>query len=152
MGVRIRKADPAERETLSEIARAAKRHWGYPEAWMALWEDELAFAPDCFDEWQVWCASVGGEVVGVASLSRDGNEAELENLWVLPDFIGRGVGKALFRHAATSARRQGCGRLRIVSDPNARAFYERMGARIDGDTPSRPEGRRLPCLTYDLAR
>ena len=118
MGVRIRKADPAERETLSEFARAAKRHWGYPAAWMALWEDELAFAPDGFDEWQVWCASVGGEVVGVASLGRDGDEAELENLWVLPDFIGRGVGKALFRHAvrlaAPGRRRQSGGGLKIA--------------------------------------
>ncbi|MFQ5955797.1 MAG: GNAT family N-acetyltransferase, partial [Kiloniellales bacterium] len=92
------------------------------------------------------------QVVGVASLSRDGDEAELENLWVLPGFIGRGIGKVLFEHVAATARRQGCSRLRIVSDPNARAFYERMGARIDGDVPSRPEGRRLPCLIYDLTR
>jgi len=32
--LRIRRALPDDSERLSQIARAAKAHWGYPEAWL----------------------------------------------------------------------------------------------------------------------
>lgn len=55
----------------------------------------------------------------------------LEDLFVLPEARGAGVGKALFRHLAAEAVRQGCGRMEwVVLDWNQLAidFYERLGA------------------------
>ncbi len=150
MRFHIRCAEPSERGALTDIAHAAKRHWGYPREWIALWRDDLVFAAESFDTWRIFCAVGGGGVVGVCSVSHDGPQAELENLWVLPEFMGQGIGRALFQHAANEARRGGSRCLRIVSDPHARAFYEKLGARRVGSVPSKPEGRRLPCLVYDL--
>lgn len=56
----------------------------------------------------------------------------LEDLFVLPDARGHGVGSALFRHVAGIAVDEGCGRMEwVVLDWNRVAidFYERMGAR-----------------------
>lgn len=56
----------------------------------------------------------------------------LEDLFVLPDARGHGVGGALFRHVAKLALEAGCGRMEwVVLDWNRVAidFYERMGAR-----------------------
>lgn len=56
----------------------------------------------------------------------------LEDLFVLPDARGQGVGGALFRHVVGEALRQGCGRMEwVVLDWNRVAidFYERQGAR-----------------------
>jgi len=150
MRFRIRPADPSERDALTDIAHEAKAHWGYPPEWMALWRDDLVFEAAAFGRWRIFCAVAGGDVVGVCSVSRDGTQAELENIWVLPDFMGHGIGRALFKHAAAEARRDGARRLRIVSDPHARGFYEKLGARRVGSVPSKPEGRRLPCLMCDL--
>jgi GNAT superfamily N-acetyltransferase len=56
----------------------------------------------------------------------------LEDLFVLPAFRGRGIGKALLTHLAGIAVDRGCGRMEwTVLDWNAPAigFYERIGAR-----------------------
>jgi GNAT superfamily N-acetyltransferase len=56
----------------------------------------------------------------------------LEDLFVRPEFRGRGFGKALLLHLAQLANARGCGRMEwAVLDWNQPAidFYERLGAR-----------------------
>jgi GNAT superfamily N-acetyltransferase len=55
----------------------------------------------------------------------------LEDLFVKPEFRGRGIGKALLLHLARLANTRGCGRMEwTVLDWNepAIAFYESLGA------------------------
>lgn len=57
----------------------------------------------------------------------------LEDLFVLPDHRGRGIGKLLLTSLADTARARGCGRFEwSVLDWNVHAigFYERMGAAV----------------------
>jgi GNAT superfamily N-acetyltransferase len=66
----------------------------------------------------------------------------LEDLFVLPEFRGRGIGSALFDAMAEEARHRGCGRMEwVVLDWNAPAiaFYEKRGA-----------SRLVDWLTYRL--
>lgn len=44
-GIAIWRALPAEASILTDIAFAAKRHWGYPEAWIAQWRSALTITP-----------------------------------------------------------------------------------------------------------
>ncbi|MGH7591158.1 MAG: GNAT family N-acetyltransferase, partial [Gemmatimonadales bacterium] len=55
----------------------------------------------------------------------------LEDLFVLPEYRGKGIGKALLRHLAQLALERGCGRLEwAVLDWNDSAirFYQSLGA------------------------
>lgn len=55
----------------------------------------------------------------------------LEDLFVLPEARGRGVGAALFRACAAEAVRLGCGRMEwqvLAWNDLAAGFYEHMGA------------------------
>jgi GNAT superfamily N-acetyltransferase len=57
----------------------------------------------------------------------------LEDLFVLPQFRGQGIGKALLQHLAGIAQTRNCGRFEwAVLDWNAPsiAFYEAMGASV----------------------
>jgi len=55
----------------------------------------------------------------------------LEDLFVLPEHRGKGIGKALLLHLVETAKKQGCGRMEWdVLDWNKSAidFYESLGA------------------------
>jgi predicted N-acetyltransferase YhbS len=76
---------------------------------------------------------------------------ELDALFVAPEHIGTGLGKALMGWAIRTARAAGAARLSILSDPHAAPFYRHLGARDVGSEPSPPPpGRTLPLLHLQL--
>lgn len=130
----IRRARIDETAALTAIAHAAKRHWGYPEAWIAQWRSALTITPELVRDHQVFVAAAeGGPPRGFYAMSVDGAGAVLEHLWVQPEWMGHGLGRALLSHAARTAREHGAARLEIDSDPHAEGFYRRMGARRIGE-------------------
>ena len=152
MHLQIHRARPEQAETLTQIAQAAKAHWGYPERWMELWKPQLTFSSDYFEENESWVAEMDQGPIGFYTLlEREGN-AWLENLWVSPDIIGQGVGKRLFLHALELSRQRGFVTLRLEADPNARGFYEKMGMKKIGERESKIEGqpRILPIMEIRL--
>ena len=74
----------------------------------------------------------------------------LEDLFVLPEFRGQGLGLALMKHLARTAVERGCGRFEwSVLDWNAPAigFYEGLGAKLmDGWSIVRVTGDALTTL------
>jgi GNAT superfamily N-acetyltransferase len=149
-GIAIREAGPLDAPALTEIAHAAKRHWGYPEELIRLWETELSVTPAFIEEHPVYCAVSGAIVLGFYALSREDTVFELEHMWVRPQHLRAGIGTRLFAHAVRTIRSAGGAILKVASDPNAECFYRRMGARRVGEVPARPEGRVLPLLVIDL--
>jgi GNAT superfamily N-acetyltransferase len=152
MRAEIERAMPQAHRRLSEIAHAAKRHWGYPEAWMREWRDTLTITPEFIADNAVYAASVGDEIVGFYALLGSGAKVTLDHLWVLPSQMGAGIGRELFNHAIATARRRGAIEVEIEADPNAAAFYERMGATRVGENVYELEGqpRRLPLMIYRI--
>ncbi|MGL5066112.1 MAG: GNAT family N-acetyltransferase [Microcoleus sp.] len=77
----------------------------------------------------------------------------LEDLFVLPDFRGRGIGKSLIVYLANLAVERGCGRLEwSVLDWNELAigFYKRIGADVLPDWRiCRVAGESLTSLAFD---
>jgi GNAT superfamily N-acetyltransferase len=146
----IRAAGADEAARLTEIAFAAKRHWGYPERWITGWRATLT--PAFVAAHPVFAAEGAAGLLGVYALCLDAQTADLEHFWVHPAAMGRGVGRALFGHARAEARRRGARRLRIESDPFAEGFYLRMGARREGAVTYPFDGgvRILPVLVLDL--
>jgi GNAT superfamily N-acetyltransferase len=143
----IRRAAEADAPVLTAVAHAAKGHWGYPEAWMALWQRDLTLTPEFIERHPVHCAVEDGAIVGFYALLFAGAECELEHFWVTPARIGSGLGRRLVAHAVERCRAIGAPRLWITADPNAEAFYLHLGARRVGEVPSTPAGRTLPRLT-----
>jgi N-acetylglutamate synthase-like GNAT family acetyltransferase len=149
--VNIRKAATADAAILTSIAHDAKRHWGYPEHWLAHWQEDLTITPDFVAANQVYVAEREGTLLGFYALVIKNEKAELDHMWVGPAHIGSGVGKELFLHAMQTAAGQSIGSVEILSDPNAAGFYRKMGAHQVGEETSEIDGqpRTLPRLTID---
>ncbi len=152
MNVQIRRAKPDEADELTEIAHAAKRHWGYPENWIEHWKNDLTITSEFIANHETFVAVADEKIVGCCAIVLSESAAELEHMWIKPEHIGAGVGRALFLYVKERAANLGVPALEISSDPNAEGFYRRMGAARIGDVQSEIEGkpRVLPRMTVDL--
>ncbi|MEJ2735480.1 MAG: GNAT family N-acetyltransferase [Anaerolineae bacterium] len=150
--MQIERAKPDDAATLTAIAFAAKRHWGYPERWIESWRDLLTISPAFVAGHETYTAIVDGRIVGFCALGREDNRADLVHMWVLPEAMGRGVGRSLFFHALERAKALGFRELGVESDPNAEGFYRRLGAHRVGTNVYTVEGHRreLPVLNYEI--
>lgn len=145
---RIRPARDTDAEALTSLARRSKAAWGYPESWLEEWEGALTLAPSYLREHEVFVAEQDDEPVGVVALEVGPAGSEIGHLWVAPGHQGKGVGRALMERVIARARELDQVSIRIESDPNARGFYERLGAVPEGEVaaPVAGERRWLPVL------
>lgn len=146
----IRRARPDEADALTALARRAKAQWGYDPEFMDRVTEAMAVSSADIEVHQVSVLEDGTGVVGFIRVL-PGDPAELEDMWVEPAAMGAGHGRRLFDHAAGIARAAGASALELDADPNAVGFYERMGMRRIGDTPSPLiPGRALPRMRLEL--
>lgn len=147
----IRRARADEASALTALCLKSKAVWGYDAAFLEASTAALTLTPESIERDLVWVAESGGRPLGVASIVVHGSEAELDLMFVAPEQMRSGTGKALFDHVVKEARVLGAEILSIVSDIHASGFYECCGARYVRDVPSDAiPGRMLPLLTIDL--
>lgn len=151
---RVRAARACEAEALSALCRRSKAHWGYDAAFLRMSEAALTISRAMMENGDVLVAEdANGALAGVASIAPldTPGEFDLVHFFVEPASFGAGVGRMLFAAAAQLAKAKGARCLMILSDPNAEAFYVRMGAVKTGDAPSDAiPGRLLPLLRYAI--
>ena len=149
---KITRATSDQAEILTQIAFAAKQHWGYPDAWIQLWSPALTITPEFIERHETYVAWIDEQPVGFCAISKEDVKASVEHLWVSPGYIGGGIGAALFKHIHARCKDLGIQVLKIESDPNAQGFYERMGAKKVGEAVGEVEGqpRVLPLLELKI--
>lgn len=147
----IRPARSAEAEDLTELSLRSKAVWGYDAGFLARCRSIMTVKATAIDSQPHFVAELDGRVAGFYGFEPESEGIGLDYLFVEPDLLGRGVGRALWLHAVGTARRLGHAALIVVSDPNAEGFYLKMGCRRIGTRPSDLEsGRQLPLLRYLL--
>ena len=149
----IRPARLEELPGLTDLMHRSKAHWGYDEDFMVAARAVLQLSPqDVSSGRLVVFDDRSGTALGLCKLICDGDVAELDKLFVAPEGMGKGVGRALVTWAIDTARTAGASHMDIEADPDAAPFYTRMGAREIGRVPSEAvEGRTLPLMRIDLS-
>jgi ribosomal protein S18 acetylase RimI-like enzyme len=144
----ILRAKPEDASALTAIALSAKRHWRYPEHWIESWLPLLTILPDYIRTHETFVGQVEQRNIGFYALAKEEDRISLEHLWVLPEAMGKGIGRALFTHALGRASEMGFSEIDIESDPNAEGFYLRLGAQRTGTKVQHVAGQRreLPLL------
>jgi len=150
--VRIRRARVSDAAELTRLARLSKASWGYPDAWLREWESELEISADYIRRNAVFVAATDGGLVGVVGVGAGPEGPEIGHLWVSAEAQGQGLGRALVDRAREVAVQNQWTSLRIVSDPYAQPFYERLGAVSVGEIEAPVAGteRTLPVLRLEV--
>jgi ribosomal protein S18 acetylase RimI-like enzyme len=132
----IRPAQEHEAEALSALALKAKAYWGYSADTIELWRQDLNDSSKTITTRPTFVAAVGDEIAGFYSLVPSTRSWKLDHLWVLPQFMDRGIGRALVAHALETALRGGASCVTVDADPNAESFYLACGAERCGEVPA----------------
>jgi GNAT superfamily N-acetyltransferase len=94
--------------------------------------------------------SDGGQVVGVGGVHLD--DGRLLGVFVHPDRVGEGIGRALFEDIEARAKAAGLDGLTIHSALNAVGFYEAVGfEEVEGASGRASSGAGGPLGPYDTA-
>ena len=72
-------------------------------------------------------AVADGAIVGFASWLGAGDAIEIEDLFVEPECMRQGIGRALVLDLIAIARSRGIGRVEVTANQHALAFYEQAG-------------------------
>ena len=147
----IIKADIDDHQILSEITKASKAYWGYSKEQMEKWDEELTIHSDYIKKNIVFKLLENYNVIGYYSLEdQSGNLVKLENLFILPEHIGKGFGEYLMDHAFLKAIELGYEEMILESDPNASLFYEKLGFEIIGKKETSIKDRYMPVMKKSL--
>jgi len=139
-----------ESSRLLEISCSAKASWGYAPDFMAQFRDLMRVGL-ATPGLTIVVAHEGAHVLGFAGLRARPDVAWLDDLWVEPQFHGRGYGRTLFAAACEWAREGGFARLECDADPHAEDFYAHLGMTRYAERRSDLDaGRTLPLMRIEL--
>jgi N-acetylglutamate synthase-like GNAT family acetyltransferase len=143
----IELAQISDINTINRVIESAKRHWGYSDDLMDIWLPDLLLKPEDFDIRTIWVLKKQKQIIAISSLVFLSNGVcELEDFWVIPAYMGCGIGRKMFQFIINHLEEIEAIKLVIISDPNAEKFYNKMGASRVDLFASKPEGRMLPIM------
>jgi len=153
---RMRMAGAADAGVLSSLAFRSKASWGYDIEFMKRCREELTCSVTQIEapQFKVHVCDIEDSAVAFYSLELlDDERAELDALFVRPEFIGHGIGKMMVAHMLSEASALGIKVVSIQGDPNAEDFYRAIGAVPNGyrESVSIP-GRYLPVFTLSISQ
>jgi GNAT superfamily N-acetyltransferase len=146
--VEVRDADDRDLPALRDVFRRSS--WSN-EADRPLLEQHpefLEFSGEGIRDGRTRLAEVDGRVVGFSSIVDGGSWWELEDLFVDPDWMGRGVGRALVVDLVERAGANGVVRVEVDANDHALDFYRRVGF-VEGERVALDHGTAVR-MTLDV--
>ncbi len=152
MNVILRPALPADAAGVAEVYLASRKTF-LPFAPLAHSDADVRrwIADELVPSGSVIVATIADEPVGMMALSRDVQLDWIDQLYVHPSAVGRGIGSQLLHHA-----RQELGPLirlyTFQANAASRRFYERHGFRAVAFSDGHTNEEHCPDVLYELDR
>jgi len=139
-GLTIRDAGPDDMTALREVFRRSSLSNDNDRMKLLAHPDVLELSEQGVTDGRTRVADADGSVIGFATWLGTGDVTEIEDLFVDPDWMRRGVGRALVQDLISLAHARGARRVEVTGNPHARDFYERVGFAHDHEveTPLGP--------------
>jgi len=149
----IRSAKVAEYEILTNIAIESESYWNYDSEHMEKFKTEYKVTEEFISNNVTFIIEKNETIIGFYGLVIENNETSLEYLYIVPEYINKGYGKLLWNHIITYCNDNSINEFSMVTSPQSKEFYTRMGALQVGEIESLvKKGRKIPLLTYKLEK
>ena len=141
--MKLRKACQDDKEFVYQVKRAAMREyieqtWGWDEHFQRELHERR------FESQEFQVVSVDGLDVGIMSVALESDCVFLNQIYILPEHQGQGIGRKCMRAVFERATKSNLPvKLKVLKvNRRAAAFYERLGFTITGDTDTHRLMRR----------
>ena len=135
---RVRPGFPADLPVLRDVYRRASLSNSGNVAALLAHPEVLLLTDEAISEGRTRVATwTGDHIVGFATTLRAGRVRELEDLFVDPHWMRRGVGRRLVADVVAVAEREHVQRVEVTANPHALAFFENVGFVHDGEVGTR---------------
>ncbi len=125
--VLIRDAALGDMAALSDVFRRSSWSNDGDRANLLAHPEVLEFPDRAVREGRTRAAVAVGEIVGFASWLGAGDAIEIDDLFVDPEWMRQGIGRALVLDLIAIARGRGTARVEVTANQHALAFYEKVG-------------------------
>ena len=147
----IGKAHTNDAGVLTDITKKSKAYWGYTDAQIEIWSDMLTITKTYIETKSVYKLVADGQIAGYYSyFSEDEFTIKLDNLFVLPQYIGKGFGRLLMTDFLLRIKSTGIKKVTLDSEPNAEMFYAKFGFVKVGHIETSIKNRYLPVMELAL--
>lgn len=149
----ILKADIEDNEILTSITKKSKAYWGFSEDILKEWEHLLTVTKDYIEKNNVYKLVQNEEIIGYYSyLLTDEKTIKLDNIFILPEFIGKGFGKILMNDFLENTKQLDIDKITLDAEPNAENFYKTFGFETIGKLESSIKDRYLPIMELQIKK
>ena len=147
----IEKANTNDDKILTEITKKSKAFWGYSEEQIEIWSEFLTVTKEYIETKSVYNLVVEDKIIGYYSFFHESeNTIKLDNLFVLPDFIGKGFGKIIMNDFLLRLKNSAVEKVVLNSEPNAEEFYKKFGFVKVGQIETSIKDRFLPIMELKI--
>ena len=147
----IKKASVNDNEILTKITKKSKAYWGYSEEQISLWDNNLTISKEYIESNSVFTLVNDDKVVGYYSyIIKEEKNVILDNLFILPEYIGKGFGKYLMNDFLTRMKNEKFKKITLDSEPNAENFYLKIGFKKVGEFETSIKNRFMPIMELSL--
>jgi ribosomal protein S18 acetylase RimI-like enzyme len=147
----IEKATINDHEILTEITKKSKAYWGYSNEQIEIWSELLTITKTYIETKNVFKLVLNNKIVGYYSFFITKEETvQLDNLFILPNYIGKGLGRELMDNFLTQLKSSNTKKVILESEPNTEKFYSKFGFTKVGEVETSIHGRYLPIMELKL--
>ena len=149
--MKIVNATSKDDEVLTFITKKSKAFWGYSEEQILIWNNSLTVSKEYIENNTVFKLITEDTIIGYYSyFNIEKDTIKLDNLFILPEFIGKGFGKLLMNDFINRLEKSEIKKVRLHADPNAENFYSKLGFKKVGSFETSIKNRFMPIMELYL--
>ena len=149
--MKIKKANLNDNEILTVITKKSKAHWGYSEEQILKWNKNLTISKEYIESNSVFTLVNNEKTIGYYSyIVKEEKNVLLDNLFILPEYIGKGFGKYLMNDFLNRMKDEKFEKITLDSEPNAEDFYLKIGFKKIGEFETSIKNRFMPIMEMRL--
>ena len=145
--MKIVKASIQDDEILTKLTIKSKQFWGYSKEQILFWNNSLTISQDYIKTSNIFKLIIDNEIIGYYSFFNSDKETIfLDNLFILPEYIGKGFGTYLVNDFLIRIKTSQIKKVQLHSDPNSENFYVKLGFKKVGELETTIKNRCMPIM------